>query len=276
MVRREANERASGRPRAESGARCASPAGESPVSVSIGAPSSRPQAAGETPQAQAGRRKPVRRREPRSGEQARGPQHQVKPAASTEKQSRGRAAHVTAKATPAARGPKRAAGPGGVQGAARVQGGERNTRGPSALPSSRQGGSNKSMTKSSAAQRESEGIVVPEREENALRTNAVQKNAAGGKGPCGGHVDGAGKREGMAAKSGPNDPGGRRPSDKVRQLQRRLWVAAKRSPERRFHAIYNHIGRGDVLLEAWGRVKKNRGAAGVDGVAQVGVELPCR
>jgi len=133
------------------------------------------------------------------------------------------------------------------------------------------------MTKSSAAQRESEGIVVPEREANALRTNAAQKNAAGGKGPCGGHVDGAGKREGMAARSGPNDPGGRRPSDKVRQLQRRLWVAAKRSPERRFHAIYNHIGRGDVLLEAWVRVKKNRGAAGVDGqsirdVEEQGVE----
>jgi RNA-directed DNA polymerase len=50
----------------------------------------------------------------------------------------------------------------------------------------------------------------------------------------------------------------------VRQLQRRLWVAAKRSPERRFHALLDRIYRRDVLWEAWRRVKANRGAAGVD------------
>jgi group II intron reverse transcriptase/maturase len=52
--------------------------------------------------------------------------------------------------------------------------------------------------------------------------------------------------------------------DKVRQLRRRLWAAAKRSPERRFHALYDRICRSDVLQEAWSRVKRNRGAAGVD------------
>jgi group II intron reverse transcriptase/maturase len=81
----------------------------------------------------------------------------------------------------------------------------------------------------------------------------------------------------MAGKTGPNDPGGRRPREEVRQLQRRLWVAAKRAPGRRFHALYDHIGRRDVLLEAWKRVRANRGAAGVDGqsirdVEQYGVE----
>jgi group II intron reverse transcriptase/maturase len=106
----------------------------------------------------------------------------------------------------------------------------------------------------------------------------AQNNAAGGKGPCGGRVGGAGKREGMAGKIGPNDPGGRRPRDKVRQLQRRLWAAAKRQPGRRFHALYDRISRGDVLLEAWRRVKDNRGASGVDGesiasVEERGVEL---
>ena len=81
----------------------------------------------------------------------------------------------------------------------------------------------------------------------------------------------------MAAKSGPNDPGGRKPREKVRQLQRRLWAAAKRSKGRRFHALYDHLSRSDVLWEAWRRVRANKGAAGVDGetlakVEQYGVE----
>jgi len=65
--------------------------------------------------------------------------------------------------------------------------------------------------------------------------------------------------------TGPNDPGGRRPRENVRELQRRLWAAAKRAPGRRFHALYDHIGRDDILREAWRRVRANRGAAGIDG-----------
>ncbi len=67
------------------------------------------------------------------------------------------------------------------------------------------------------------------------------------------------------------------PTDKVRQLQRRLYVAAKRSRKRRFHALFDRICRGDVLAEAWKRVEANKGAAGVDGetlsmIEQGGVE----
>jgi RNA-directed DNA polymerase len=81
----------------------------------------------------------------------------------------------------------------------------------------------------------------------------------------------------MAGRSGPNHPDHRPVVDKVRQLQRCLWVAAKRSPERRFHALIDRIYRRDVLWEAWRRVKRNRGAAGVDRetldrVEQYGVE----
>ncbi|MBV8146673.1 MAG: group II intron reverse transcriptase/maturase [Gammaproteobacteria bacterium] len=81
----------------------------------------------------------------------------------------------------------------------------------------------------------------------------------------------------MAGKSGPNDPGGVSPRAKVRRLQRQLWIAAKRAPGRRFHALYDPIWRSDVLQEAWRRVRANRGAAGVDrqsidGVEQYGVE----
>ena len=72
-------------------------------------------------------------------------------------------------------------------------------------------------------------------------------NASGGKGPCGGDVGVEGKREGMAGQSGPNHPCGPAPADKVRQLRRRLYVAAKRSPGRRFHALYDRIHRSDVL-----------------------------
>ena len=58
----------------------------------------------------------------------------------------------------------------------------------------------------------------------------------------------------------------------VRELQRTLWACAKRSPERRFHALFDRIHRSDVLLEAWKRVRKNRGAAGVDRLTLAGVE----
>jgi len=145
-----------------------------------------------------------------------------------------------------------------------VQGDAWNTGDPSARPLSGQSAPYKPKAKSAAAQRESEGIVVP--------AIAATNNAAGGKGPWGDRVARAGKREGMAAQSGPNDPGGRRPRDKVRQLQRRLCAAAKRAPGRRFHALYDHIGRDDVLQEAWKRVRANKGAAGVDGQTIAEVE----
>jgi RNA-directed DNA polymerase len=65
----------------------------------------------------------------------------------------------------------------------------------------------------------------------------------------------------------PPAPGiGRADPVNVRQLQWKLWAAAKQSPDRRFHALYDHVCRGDVLREAWERVRRNRGAAGVDRV----------
>jgi RNA-directed DNA polymerase len=52
--------------------------------------------------------------------------------------------------------------------------------------------------------------------------------------------------------------------DKVRDLQRTLYRAAKADPGRRFHALYDKVHRRDLLERAWGLVRANRGAAGID------------
>jgi RNA-directed DNA polymerase len=54
------------------------------------------------------------------------------------------------------------------------------------------------------------------------------------------------------------------PKEKVRELERQLYVCAKQSKTGRFHALYDRIYRSDVLWEAWKRVRINRGAAGID------------
>jgi hypothetical protein len=169
MVRRDD---ADGPERAPTESCCASPAGVNPVPVSVGAPGSRPPERGEIPGAEARRQEPGP-----AGEQERGPQHEVKPAASTEKQLESRAAHVTAKATRDDRDPKRSARLPGVGGAARVQGGARNTGDPSARPSSGQRESRRPSASATAVQRKSEGIVVP--------TRPVPQNAGGGEGSLG-------------------------------------------------------------------------------------------
>ncbi len=129
------------------------------------------------------------------------------------------------------------------------------------------------MVKPGGVQRESDGVVVP--------VIGVEHHALGGKGPDFDHADRVGKCEGMARETGSNYPDrqssvvavdGRPSGVKVRELQRRLWATAKQQEDRRFHALYDRIHRGDVLWEAWKRVRGNRGAAGVDRVTLAFVE----
>jgi RNA-directed DNA polymerase len=149
------------------------------------------------------------------------------------------------------------------------------------------------MVKSEGEQRESDGVVVPP---------IAGRNPVGGKGPDFDHAWGEGKRQGMTGvvrsnhlggqprPVGPVVPdGGPTPVDraaggggspvlvvprvgKVRELQHALWAAAKQSSGRRFHALYDRVYRGDVLVAAWERVRVNRGAAGVDRITLEAVE----
>jgi RNA-directed DNA polymerase len=109
----------------------------------------------------------------------------------------------------------------------------------------------------------------------------VQHNAPGGKGPHFDHAWGEGKRPGVTGTARSNHPGRPQPAEparpmgrigEVRRIQRRLWAAAKQSKGRRFHALYDRVCRGDVLWEAWERVLRNKGAAGVDKITLAQVE----
>jgi RNA-directed DNA polymerase len=60
--------------------------------------------------------------------------------------------------------------------------------------------------------------------------------------------------------------------DKTRALQHKLYLAAKRSPDRRFHALFDRVHRRDVLRRAWLEVRANRGAPGVDAVTIADIE----
>jgi RNA-directed DNA polymerase len=60
--------------------------------------------------------------------------------------------------------------------------------------------------------------------------------------------------------------------DLTRRLQRKLYRAAKQSPARRFHALYDKVHRTDILWRAWQEVAKKRGAPGVDAASIEAIE----
>ncbi len=219
MVRRDGRAKGVARAIDEAAPCCTSPAGESPVPVGAGAPGSRLPRAEEIPSAKRSVESPI------AGSNEAGRNQLKAVQASSDYQPKGdwecRAGHVAAKADaqrPAS--PDRALGLPGVLAVARFEGEVRNTRDPSAPPTSGKHRAYKPVAKTRGGQWESEGLVVP--------MMAAQENAVGGKGPCSGQAVGWGKREGMVAAKRPNNP-----REKARELTTRLWATAKWGRARR-------------------------------------------
>ena len=59
---------------------------------------------------------------------------------------------------------------------------------------------------------------------------------------------------------------------KVQRLQRALHAKAKEAPSLRFYSLSDKVWRADVLAVAWRRVRRNGGAAGVDGETVADIE----
>ena len=104
------------------------------------------------------------------------------------------------------------------------------------------------------AGRVAEGLVLPR----------MPGNAGGGKEPW--FESDAERGEGVT--TGESLEG----SEKVRKLQTVLHAKAKEEPDRRFHSLIDKVWREDFLAEAWRRVRRNGGSAGVDGETYADIE----
>ena len=97
-------------------------------------------------------------------------------------------------------------------------------------------------------------------------TPAKPSNAGGGKGPW----FESSVRDGGKGHGDWREP--IRPCEKVRRLQTALHAKAKGSPDFRFYSLSDKVWRADVVAVAWQEVRRNRGAAGVDGETVADIE----
>ena len=192
-------------------------------------------------------------------------EHKVKAAATSNYQPKGvrdgRAAHLSAKATDSEVESESTLDIPGVGATARFDSEMRNRRDPPRPPS---------QAKTSGIRPKAESLRSREGVRGVRSTEEGGDKPLEGRGPASVAVGNEGKREGMPSFAKRKEASN--PKDKVRELQRHLWVCAKQSKTRRFHALYDRIYRGDILREAWIRVRKNGGAAGVDGQTLAAIE----
>lgn len=55
-------------------------------------------------------------------------------------------------------------------------------------------------------------------------------------------------------------------TERVRDLRRKIYVAAKSDKRKRFWGMYCHVTKEDMLQEAYRLAKENDGSPGIDGV----------
>ena len=60
--------------------------------------------------------------------------------------------------------------------------------------------------------------------------------------------------------------------ERIRTLQRKLYIKAKQEPAYRFYALYDKLYQADILHHAWRLVKANKGSPGVDGMSFEAIE----
>jgi group II intron reverse transcriptase/maturase len=60
--------------------------------------------------------------------------------------------------------------------------------------------------------------------------------------------------------------------ERIRTLQRKLYIKAKQEPAYRFYALYDKLYQADILNHAWALVKANKGSPGVDGMSFEAIE----
>src|SRR5712692_8815121 len=64
--------------------------------------------------------------------------------------------------------------------------------------------------------------------------------------------------------------------EKIRSLQKKLYLKAKTEPDFRFYLLYDKVWRADILEHAYQLARANRGAAGVDGMTFSAIETAGR